>query len=77
MEAADNAGEREVFLTHAVDDPRVSVVHSERFEARMIENGGDVTTWYVQDRGHVDAIWGESDEYKTNLVSFFNDSLGS
>ena len=77
MEAADNAGEREVFLTHAVDDPRVSVVHSERFEARMIENGGDVTTWYVQDRGHVDAIWGESEEYKTNLVDFFNDSLGS
>jgi len=75
MEAADDAGEREVFLTHAIDDPRVSVVHSERFEARMLENGGDVTTWYVEDRGHVDAIWGESDEYKSNLISFFTESL--
>ena len=77
MEAADVAGERPVFLTHGKDDPRVSIVHSERFEARMLENGGDVTTWYVDDRAHVDAIWGESDTYKSNLISFFDNTLSS
>tara|TARA_B100001175_G_scaffold143585_1_gene121902 strand:- start:12911 stop:13957 length:1047 start_codon:yes stop_codon:yes gene_type:complete len=77
MEAADNAGERPVFLTHAIEDPRVSVVHSERFETKMLENGGNVTTWYVEDRGHVDAIWGESEEYSGLLTSFFNSALVS
>ena len=75
MEAADRAGERPVFLTHATDDPRVSVVHSERFEEKMMENGGNVTTWYVEDRGHVDAIWGDSEEYKLKLINFFEAAL--
>ena len=32
MEAAKNAGDRPVFLTHGIEDPRVSIVHSENFE---------------------------------------------
>ena len=75
MEAADNAGERPVFLTHGKDDPRVSIVHSERFEQRMLDNGGDVETWYVDDRGHVDAIWGDSEQYQDNIVGFFTEAL--
>jgi len=75
MEAADEAGVRSVFLTHGKKDPRVSIVHSERFEARMRGTGGSVTTWYVDDRAHVDAIWGESDEYREKLVEFFSDAL--
>lgn len=75
MEAADNAGERPVFLTHGKDDPRVSIVHSERFEQRMLDNGGDVETWYVDDRGHVDAIWGDSEQYQENIVGFFTEAL--
>ena len=75
MEAADTAGDREVFLTHGKDDPRVSIVHAERFESRMLDNGGNVDTWYVEDRGHVDAIWGNSDEYKMKLVNFFEVAL--
>ncbi|HJL54828.1 MAG: hypothetical protein QGF28_04710 [Candidatus Thalassarchaeaceae archaeon] len=75
MEAAGEAGERPVFLTHGKEDPRVSIVHSERFEARMLDNGGTVTAWYVDDRGHVDAIWGESDEYQERLVGFFSNAL--
>ena len=75
MEAADEAGVRPTFLTHGKEDPRVSIVHSERFEARMLGTGGSVTTWYVDDRAHVDAIWGESDEYREKLVTFFSDAL--
>ena len=75
MEAANNAGERGVFLTHGKEDARVSIVHAERFESRMLENGGNVETWYVDDRAHVDAMWGNSDEYRSNLISFFNESL--
>ena len=40
LEAADNAGERPVFLTHGKEDPRVSIEHSQTFEERMISNGG-------------------------------------
>jgi hypothetical protein len=41
----------------------------------MLDNGGTVTAWYVDDRGHVDAIWGESDEYQERLVGFFSNAL--
>ena len=75
MDAAENSGDRPIFLTHAKDDPRVSVVHSERFEQRMLDNDGNVTTWYVEDRGHVDAIWGNSEEYQTKLADFFSNAL--
>ena len=51
------------------------MVHSERFEEKMMENGGNVTTWYVEDRGHVDAIWGDSEEYKLKLINFFEAAL--
>ena len=41
----------------------------------MLDNGWNVDTWYVEDRGHVDAIWGNSDEYKMKLVNFFEVAL--
>jgi len=72
MEAAKNAGERPVFLTHGLEDARVSLEHSERFRDSMNENGGNVTTWFVNDRAHVDAIWGESSEYQMKLTQFFS-----
>ena len=75
LEAADNAGERPVFLTHGKEDPRVSIEHSQTFEARMISNGANVTTWYVDERGHVDALWGNSDEYSSKLAEFFSNAL--
>ena len=75
MEAADDAGDRPVYLTHGKEDVRVSIEHSERFEKRMLENDGNVSTWYVEDRAHVDAIWGESDEYRERLVTFFENAL--
>ena len=75
MEAATNAGDRPVFLTHGIEDPRVSIVHSEKFEEIMKLEGGNVSTWYVQDRGHVDAIWGESEDYEYKVVSFFKSAL--
>ena len=75
MEAALNAGSRPVFLTHGIEDTRVSIFHSQNFEEKMDEVGGNVTTWYVPNRGHVDAIWGESEEYKGNLVNFFSNGL--
>jgi dipeptidyl aminopeptidase/acylaminoacyl peptidase len=75
MEAATNAGDRPVFLTHGIEDPRVSIVHSENFEEIMKLEEGNVSTWYVQDRGHVDAIWGESEEYENKVVSFFKSAL--
>ncbi|HAJ05976.1 MAG TPA: hypothetical protein DCL76_05435 [Chloroflexi bacterium] len=75
MEAADSANDRPVFLTHGKKDPRVSIVHSQRFEQRIINNKGNVTAWYVDNRAHVDAIWGESIAYKKKLIDFFSHSL--
>ena len=46
------------------------------FEERMIENGGNVETWYVEDRAHVDAMWSDSEEYENRLTSFFQDAFG-
>ena len=57
------------------EDPRVSIEHSETFEERMISNDANVTTWYVEQRGHVDALWGNSEEYKTKLADFFVNAL--
>ena len=75
LEAADNAGDRPVFLTHGKEDPRVSIEHSQIFEEKMISNGANVTTWYVNERGHVDALWGNSEEYQLKLNQFFTSSL--
>ena len=75
LEAADNAGIRPVFLTHGKEDPRVSIEHSQKFEERMISNGANVTTWYVDERGHVDALWGNSEEYSSKLTEFFTNAL--
>ncbi len=72
LEAAEKAGNRPVFLTHGLEDARVSLEHSERFRDSMIDNGGNVTTWFVEDRAHVDAIWGESTEYQMHLAQFFS-----
>ena len=77
MEAALNSDSRPVFLTHGMEDPRVSIVHSQNFEERMNDVDGNISTWYVPSRGHVDAIWGESDEYKNNIVTFFSNGLSS
>ena len=54
----------------------MSVEHAERFEERMIENGGNVETWYVEDRAHVDAMWSDSEEYENRLTSFFQGAFG-
>ena len=67
MEAADRV-ESDPFSLLMQLTTRGLVVHSERFEEKMMENGGNVTTWYVEDRGHVDAIWGDSEEYKLKLL---------
>ena len=42
----------------------------------MIENGGNVETWYVEDRAHVDAMWSDSEEYQDRLTSFFQGTFG-
>ena len=76
IHAADAAGDRPVFLTHGLEDTRVSVEHAERFEERMIQNGGNVETWYVEDSAHVDAMWSDSEEYENRLTSFFHDAFG-
>ncbi len=75
IHAADAAGERPVFLTHGLEDTRVSVEHAERFEERMIENGGNVETWYVEDRAHVDAMWSDS-EIRKPPHFIFHDAFG-
>jgi hypothetical protein len=41
----------------------------------MISNGANVTTWYVDERGHVDALWGNSEEYSSKLSEFFSNAL--
>ena len=75
LEAADNSNGRPVFLTHGLEDARVSIEHSENFEIRMNQLDGDVLTWYVEDRGHVDSIWGNSDDYQNKLTTFFTNTL--
>ena len=42
----------------------------------LTENGGNVETWYVEDRAHVDAMWSNSEEYENRLTSFFHDAFG-
>ena len=53
----------------------MSIEHSVTFEERMISNDANVTTWYVEQRGHVDALWGNSEEYQTKLADFFSNAL--
>ena len=69
--AALNAGERPIFLSHGTDDDLVPITHSESFESIAIENGVNISTWYVEGVSHVDSIWSHTEEYEENLTTFF------
>ena len=73
--SAINAGERPIFLCHGHDDDLVPIAHSKSFENLAIQNGANVSTWYLEGANHVDSIWSHTDEYEENLTRFFFESL--
>ena len=70
-----NAGERPMFLSHGYDDDLVPITHSESFEHIAIENGVNISTWYVEGASHVDSIWSHTEAFEENLTKFFLEAL--
>jgi uncharacterized protein len=68
---------RPIFLVHSMDDPRVSVSHTQQLEARGKELGADMTVWYLPSAKHVSGYITYPEEFEQKMVDFFRDALDS
>lgn len=75
LEGMDQHGGRPIFIVHSLDDPRVSVSHTQQLEARGKELGANVTVWYLPSAKHVAGYITYPEEFEQKLVNFFRGAL--
>ena len=71
-----NLGERPLYLVHGLTDARIGPHHARRLEAVASEADLDVTTWFVPEADHLEAMLMHPDEYRERVVAFFAEALG-
>ena len=70
-------GARPLFLTHSRADERVALHHAERLARAAGENALNVTTWFVDDVGHIRQMFKHPAAYEQRLSGFFKEAIGS
>ncbi len=70
-------GGRPLYLTHGLSDTRVGVHHSRRLASIAGEEDLNVTTWFVPEADHLEAMLRRPREYEERLVGFFRAALGT
>lgn len=63
---------RHLFITHGVDDDRLSVDYATTLVDAAEIAGVDVTSWLVPGAGHTQAMWVQPDAYEQRLAEFFD-----
>ncbi len=63
---------RQLFITHGVDDDRLSVDYAATLVDAAETAGVDVSSWIVPGAGHTQAMWLEPDAYEQRLAEFFD-----
>lgn len=89
LDAANNLGDRHLFIAHNQGDLRVPIVHAEMLceaGAESVSELGSLECWYADtrmDEGvgvgpeyHVVAMLTETEEYQRRIVGFFDSSFG-
>ncbi|MFK7801718.1 MAG: alpha/beta hydrolase [Anaerolineae bacterium] len=74
-DAIDKADGRSIFVTHGTADGRIGVHHTRQLEERASLTDANATFWIIDGLDHVKAVGQRADEYETQLVRFFRDSL--
>lgn len=62
---------RRLFITHGVDDARLSVEYASTLIGAATTARVDVTSWIVPAAGHTQAMWLQPDAYESRLADFF------
>ena len=63
---------RQLFITHGVDDDRLSVDYATTLVDAAETAGVDVSSWIVPAAGHTQAMWLQPDAYEQRLADFFD-----
>lgn len=63
---------RKLFITHGVEDDRLSVDYATTLIAVAEAAGVDVASWIVPGAGHTQAMWLQPDAYEQRLAEFFD-----
>jgi len=66
-----------ILIFNGVLDKRVLAHHSDDLIKIASENGIETTLYRYDDMGHVESIWGYTDEFAEVIVSFFQENLAS
>ena len=75
--ALRSAGERPVFIVHSKDDERIGIHHSQKLETVAKTNHLNLTAWYIEGAGHVQAPAIYPDEFQTKIIQFFREALNA
>lgn len=73
--AFENGGQRPVFIIHGRADERVGIHHSEAMLEMADEYDVNVTSWFVEDAGHVEVKLLHPVEYEQKITEFFGAAL--
>ena len=74
-DALSHAAGRHIFLTHGKIDQRIPFSHAETFHSMAMRANVSIETWFVNDTGHLDAIFTYPYVYQKKLTQFFNHAL--
>ncbi len=62
---------RPIFLTHAIDDPRINISHSQEI-LRLAKRHANIQHWFVNGvNTHVAAMFVKTTQYQKHLITFF------
>ena len=66
-----------ILIFNGMLDERVLAHHTDDLMEIAAENGIETTLYRYEDMGHVESIWGYTDEFAEVIVKFFQDNLAS
>jgi uncharacterized protein len=75
LAAMQNLDGRALFITHGTADERLSVQYAADLAAAIQAQGESVESWIVEGSDHVRAMFDQTAEYESRLITFFQQSL--
>jgi dipeptidyl aminopeptidase/acylaminoacyl peptidase len=75
LAALENLDGRALFITHGTADERLNVQYASDLVAALQQEGDPVQSWIVEGSDHVRAMFDQTVEYESRLITFFQQTL--
>jgi len=75
VDALRSSGKRPVFIVHSKDDELIGIHHSQKLETVAKRNHLNLTVWYIEGAGHVQAPAFYPDEFQDRITQFFRKAI--